>query len=898
MDTLIQVPHESSLSENISQFTSSFVFPEAGRHTHVLVTRGAESKVYVVKASCRGRFIALGYDGGTLDIVQSTGTNPILKRIDIGQHTIRALAWHTKEEDTIFVGTGAGEVIRIRLDLDGRPNYVHRQFVGGNVTSMNVSKNSDKLVLAMGRSVVIIDKPLLVDALGNHLENKTFHLHPDLPAEDPSTLTSPMMTQFLDDDWVVAGYMGSFGLWLIPSRGSKRQIEPRVPGTIYAGSALSPSGKTMAIYKATGGLDWYSLPAGRWYGSVPGDSIIAEQLRVHSVSQLVQIAFVNEHIVMAGSVKGVVTFWKETEPLPIKTVRIASEHSIIPTVSVFKLNLMTFGLAVIQYNRTSNTLPTLVCLKINNILEDTTSEAPSNSARIPLPQAWSSPNIAVPHAANGQPTSLISPPVLMDAVQIHSERPAPIIPPSPAIPESVTPTAPLMQSDMPRTPPLPASTLRETAFTPQTRDSVGDQRPTVVSQAPPTLIPVQEDIAAPTNQQTPSSTRHVPASGTPHIEDPAPVQPLPHQVLEPVEVGRRRGGRLSDLTTFQPEFRAIKEEDGTQEALVMTMFDSPANPFTSSSRIQSAAQTAGEPSRAWDDVDVDQLGDRLPRPMSPLSGIQTPSERSKGKRRVGWHMDIPIGSSGQQIAGPSTPSAPGSYPRTPETRTRQEVKEEETDSDTDNEDVPADARRENKGKVGHGAMLVDLFWTLLVLLYEVVRWGLSLLVLNLIPRILNLVFWCAAIVGVVSVALVYFLGYHRLNAAGDALFKAEYGWFLDVKRDITRFVMQATDQSCEDPCLCNGRSIQLCTVTFPSSPQMESSEVSRVPSMITTLPASLTQALTSQEKTDLHDGEMKTGDVSLVDKEYTLVTKADDGIMRKDVVVVSTDPGSPQTTQA
>ncbi|KAF8877190.1 hypothetical protein BD779DRAFT_1677446 [Infundibulicybe gibba] len=279
-----------------------------------------------------GKHLAAGYDDGSLIILDVTQVpwEPI--RVYKTGATVRGLAWHPTVPTALIVGSGNGDINKLRFAANGKPargDFTGLEQLTAFIHAIAINIDGSQITVAYGRRIVFIDT-----AMGFEM-NWQVDRSDSIPTRFTNGTACMMLTvgdiQYIDNRTILASFVEPGAPFIaysvVPPFEEMWKIESRPdPGIQMGHSAISQSNKSgiriLAVTNRHDGIDWYCLNRKRY--------MMSTQL-ILGTSAVMGIKFIDDMTVIAGQGNGkiaIATFGMAKDP-PIFHFKLPEEVSFI-----------------------------------------------------------------------------------------------------------------------------------------------------------------------------------------------------------------------------------------------------------------------------------------------------------------------------------------------------------------------------------------------------------------------------------------------------------------------------------------------------------------------------------------------------------------------------------------
>ncbi|KAF9035484.1 hypothetical protein BJ165DRAFT_1533488 [Panaeolus papilionaceus] len=272
--------------------------------------------------------------------------NTLICMINAGPGSVRALVWHMTEERSLYGGTGTGTIFSCTFLQYGKNAYFKVQVFDFHVTHLAINMHGTRLYVATGRAIGFVE----INNIGFG-PLKCIYTGPEIEDEENLDDLTTITSMNLYGSVLIVGFFGSAGVWFLDVKKAIHTgaLQPFTRMSVYGGSAINSAGKVMAFHDLTGRVDFFDLERDIWLEDSSGGPA--------NIARLVNLVFVNDMVVMCGSDRGVITFWKIGKVTPLASVQVGTPTSLVTGLA--------HGVAVVQEGDTN----TIISIRLQDILE-------------------------------------------------------------------------------------------------------------------------------------------------------------------------------------------------------------------------------------------------------------------------------------------------------------------------------------------------------------------------------------------------------------------------------------------------------------------------------------------------------------------------------------------------
>ncbi|KAF9035501.1 WD40-repeat-containing domain protein [Panaeolus papilionaceus] len=297
-----------------------------------------QGDILSVKLSTTGRYIAVGYEQGIVQIWDSDHEDQDVAirclRISKGA-PVQAIAWHPEYDNVLFIGTANGSIHKHVLG-EGleRDNSSCLQLSNTFIHQIAIDCKGQRLAVVSGYNAGFIEDINNFKPTDKRSNVKWIYLHPT-PQHSQNVVQEPMPCSVLiDDDRIVVVHAGVLGIRIMSLTQPHAILWIPVDGmhvfdvpTVYVGGQFSPSGDYAALcQQGKPQVDWYCTRTGRMVTTT--SPRMHKHLQLLDWNQKIDVIFLDEDTLITGGAADQILVWRrESQGAPLILTQPAGKEA-------------------------------------------------------------------------------------------------------------------------------------------------------------------------------------------------------------------------------------------------------------------------------------------------------------------------------------------------------------------------------------------------------------------------------------------------------------------------------------------------------------------------------------------------------------------------------------------
>ncbi|KAF8880277.1 hypothetical protein BD779DRAFT_1675975 [Infundibulicybe gibba] len=277
-----------------------------------------QQPVNVMRFSQNGKYLAIGFDDGLLVILDTKLLPWKTARVYKAGATIRGLVWHPTIPTALVIGSGNGDINKLRFVEDDElalNDFTGLEHVTNFVHAIAINMDASQVVVAYGQKIAFVDTALGFEkswkVTPSNSIRTSFRRGPE------SRVLTVGDIHYIDNQTIIVCFVDAGAPFIAYSTVSPYQVRWTMkgqegPDTWMGRSAISPCNKSgiklLAITNLHDGIDWYCLYRKRY--------MMTTRYKL-GLNVVVDIEFIDDMTVIVGQGTGeaiIATFGMAKDP--------------------------------------------------------------------------------------------------------------------------------------------------------------------------------------------------------------------------------------------------------------------------------------------------------------------------------------------------------------------------------------------------------------------------------------------------------------------------------------------------------------------------------------------------------------------------------------------------------